>query len=607
MTEIDAKTLDGEIKAIAETEDNRRTRLINVVRKVQLSYGYISSEMVGMIAESLGIERVEVEGVVSFYHFLSDKPVGRYPVYLNTSTISEMMGMADVAAAFEQAAGIKFGQSTDDGLLSLQYTSCIGMNDQEPAALVGGVPFTSLTAQRAREIITALKSGKTPADLVKKYGYGDSNNANELVGSMVNNNLRKRGPVLFGEHQNGAAIRKAVAMTPDEVIEEVKVSRLRGRGGAGFPTGMKWDFCRKASGEKHFVFCNADEGEPGTFTNRVMLTEIPDLVFEGMTVAGYAIGSHKGILYLRQEYLYLLPYLEDVLEKRRAAGLLGKSVAGKDGFDFEIRIQLGAGAYICGEESALINSAEGKRGEPRDRPPFPVVSGYMGQPTLVNNVETLAASARIIDEGGEWFASFGSGESSGTKLLSISGDCKKPGVYELSMGMTVRVALQVVGAEDAVAVQVGGPSGTFIGEHDFDRKICYDDLGTGGAMMVFGPGRDILETVLNFARFFEEESCGWCVPCRVGTRLLRSKIEKIIAGNGTRKDLEEMESWGHTIKSASRCGLGQTAANPELTTLANFRRVYEERITEDEYLTGFDLERAVEDACEATGRTAIHE
>jgi [NiFe] hydrogenase diaphorase moiety large subunit len=607
MTAMDAKTLAGEIKAIAETEDNRRTRLINVVRKVQQSYGHVSQEMVGMIAKALGIERVEVEGVVSFYHFLSDKPVGRFPVYLNTSAISEMMGMAEVATAFEKAAGIKFGETSEDGLFSLQYTSCIGMNDQEPAALVGEVPFTSLTAQSATDIIEAIKSGKKPGELVEKYGLGDGNNANELVRSMVKNNLRKSGPVLFGERENGAAIRKAVTMTPDEVIDQVKASKLRGRGGAGFPTGMKWDFCRKAEGEKHFVFCNADEGEPGTFTNRVMLTEIPDLVFEGMTMAGYAIGSHKGILYLRQEYIYLLDFLEDVLEKRRAAGLLGKNVAGKEGFDFEIRIQLGAGAYICGEESALINSAEGKRGEPRDRPPFPVVSGYMDQPTLVNNVETLAAAARVIEEGGDWFASLGSGESSGTKLLSISGDCKKPGVYELPMGMTIRVALQVVGAEDAVAVQVGGPSGTFVGEESFDRKICYDDLGTGGAMMIFGPGRDILETVSNFARFFEEESCGWCVPCRVGTRLLRTKIDKIMAGHGTRKDLEEMESWGRTIKAASRCGLGQTAANPELTTLANFRRVYEERITEDEYLTGFDLERAVEDACEATGRTAIHE
>jgi [NiFe] hydrogenase diaphorase moiety large subunit len=607
MTEMDPKTLAGEIKAIAATEGNRRTRLINVVRKVQTAYGQVSADMVGMIAEALGIERIEVEGVVSFYHFLSEKPVGKYPIYLNTSAVSEMMGMKDVAAAFEKAAGIKFGQVAGDGVLSLHYTSCIGMSDQEPAALVGGVPITGLSAERAAKIVAGLKAGKTPEKLVEEFGYGDGNNAHPLVRSMVVNNIRKKGQVLFGERENGAAIRKAVTMTPEQVIDEVKQSKLRGRGGAGFPTGMKWDFCRKAKGEKHYVFCNADEGEPGTFTNRVMLTEMPDLVFEGMTLAGYAIGSHKGILYLRQEYIYLLEYLENVLEQRRKDGLLGKNVAGKAGFDFDIRIQLGAGAYICGEESALINSTEGKRGEPRDRPPFPVQSGYNAAPTLVNNVETLSAAARVIENGAQWFAGMGSGESAGTKLLSVSGDCRKPGIYELPMGMTVRVALQVVGAEDAVAVQVGGPSGTFIGEKDFDRKICYDDMGTGGAMMVFGPGRDILQTVLNFAHFFEDESCGWCVPCRVGTRLMRSKLEKILGGNGTAKDLEEMESWGKSIKSSSRCGLGQTAANPELTTLANFRGLYADRIKEDEYLTGFNLEQAVADAFDATGRTEIPE
>jgi [NiFe] hydrogenase diaphorase moiety large subunit len=230
----------------------------------------------------------------------------------------------------------------------------------------------------------------------------------------------------------------------------------------------------------------------------------------------------------------------------------------------------------------------------------------MGNPTLVNNVETLAAAARVVEKGGEWFASHGSGESAGTKLLSISGDCSKPGVYELPMGMPVRLVLQVVGGEDAMAVQVGGPSGTFIGEDDFDRKICYDDLGTGGALMVIGPQRDLLNLVYNFARFFEEESCGWCVPCRVGTPLLRMKIEKIIAGNGTRKDLDELQNWGSIIKSSSRCGLGQTAANPELTTLTNFRGVYEERIKEDEYLTGFNLDKAVQQACEAADRTFVH-
>jgi len=603
MQSVDSKSLAEEIKAIAATEENKQTRLINVVRRVQASYGQVSDQLVDMIADSLDIPRIEVDGVVSFYHFLTSQRTGTYPIYLNNSAIAEMMGFDQVARAFEDAAGISFGETTADGLLSLARTSCIGMSDQEPAALIAGVPFTSLTVEKARIIVEGLKNGKTPQQLVDEFGYGDGNNAHPLVKSMVRNNLIKPGPVLFGEMDRGAGLRKAVSMTPEEVIEEVKLSKLRGRGGAGFPTGMKWDFCRRAAGDRHYVFCNADEGEPGTFKDRVLLTEIPDLVFEGMSVAGYAIGSHKGILYLRQEYQYLVDFLEEVLEKRRSDGLLGKNAAGKSGFDFDIRIQLGSGAYICGEESALINSTEGKRGEPRDRPPFPVQEGYLGKPTLVNNVETLAATARIAEKGGAWYASFGSAPSSGTKLLSVSGDCEQPGIYELPLGMPVRMILSVIGADNAQAVQIGGPSGRCIGEKEFDRKICFDDLSTGGAMIIIGPERDLLKVIHNFSCFFENESCGWCVPCRVGNKLLKNKLEKIMAGNGTRRDLDEIEKWGRIIASTARCGLGQTSPNPILTSLINFRHLYEERLKEDEYLTDFDLSRAVAEACEETGRS----
>ena len=553
MQDLDPKVLAGEIRAIAATEGNKRTRLINVVRKVQSAYGRVSDEMIDLIAGTLDIARIEVEGVVSFYHFLSTRQTGRYPIYLNNSAVSEMMGFKDVAQAFEEAAGIKFGEMTPDGLISLETTSCIGMSDQEPAALVGGKPITGLTHRRAREVVAGLKAGKTPQQIIDEFGYGDGNNANPLVRSMVRNNLRKKGAVLFAETVSGAALKKTVSMTPQQVIEEVKAAKLRGRGGAGFPTGMKWDFCSRAAGTRRYVFCNADEGEPGTFTDRVLLTENPDLVFEGMTVAGYAIGSPKGILYLRQEYEYLLAFLEDVLQKRRAAGLLGKNIAGKTGFDFDIRIQIGAGAYICGEESAMINSTEGKRGEPRDRPPFPCSQGYKDQPTLVNNVETLAAAARIVENGAQWFVDQGTSVSTGTKLLSISGDCARPGVYELSMGITIRMILNVVGANNAQAVQVGGPSGTCIGEKDFDRKVCYDDLSTGGALMIIGPQRDLMSVVHNFMEFFVEESCGWCVPCRVGNPALKDKLEKILDGHGTRKDLDELAAWGKIIvKNASR-------------------------------------------------------
>ena len=248
-------------------------------------------------------------------------------------------------------------------------------------------------------------------------------------------------------------------MRPAEVIRSVKTSRLRGRGGAGFPCGLKWEFTRGAEGERKFVLCNADEGEPGTFKDRVLLTERPDRVFAGMTIAGYAIGAEQGILYLRVEYAYLRPFLEDVLLKRRTDGLLGHSVCGKGGFNFDIRIQMGAGAYICGEETSLISSCEGMRGDPKTRPPFPAQKGYLGCPTVVNNVETLCCVTKILEEGPATFSAFGTEQSSGTKLLSISGDCRRPGVYELPFGVTLRQVLKLAGADDAIAVQISGPSG----------------------------------------------------------------------------------------------------------------------------------------------------
>jgi len=364
---------------------------------------------------------------------------------------------------------------------------------------------------------------------------------------------------------------------------------------------MKWSFCRKAEGT-HYIVCNADEGEPGTFKDRLILTEQADLLFEGMTIGGYAIGATEGLLYLRAEYNYLWPHLEQVLARRRRNGLLGQSICGREDFNFDIRIQLGAGAYVCGEESSLIESLEGKRGAPRDRPPYPVQKGYMDQPTAVNNVETLCAAARVLEKGGEWFTKIGTPESTGTKLLSVSGDCKHPGVYEVDYGITVDQLLDLVGGGDAQAVQVGGPSGQCLAPRDYGRKISFEDIPTGGSIIVFGPKRDLLKQVLSFAEFFAEESCGWCVPCRAGTTLLKMKLEKILDGKGTASDLEELKKLGNTVKTMSRCGLGQTAANPILTTLQNFPALYKQRITNKDFIPYFDIESAFSEYGAVTGR-----
>jgi [NiFe] hydrogenase diaphorase moiety large subunit len=574
--------------------------LLDIIRDVQGRHGRVTDEAVAAIARRLGLSEADVRGAVTFYHFFSLEPRGRAAVYLNDSITSRMKGRAAVAKAFEEEAGCRFGEVSPDGSIGLFPTSCIGMNDQEPSAIVDGTVFTNLTETRAKDIVRGLKAGRAAKELVVEYG--DGANQSELVRAMVANNIRQRGPVLFGEHEPGSALRKMVTMTPEAVIGEIKKANLLGRGGAGFPTGLKWDFCRREKNPPHYVVCNADEGEPGTFKDRVILTELPRLVFEGMAVAGYAVGAEEGVLYLRAEYDYLRPLLESVLDGLRRENLLGKNIAGSE-FRFDIAIKSGAGAYICGEESALLESAEGKRGEPRDRPPFPVQFGYRGRPTTVNNVETLATAARILVQGASWFTALGTAQSAGTKLLSVSGDCARPGVYEVEYGLSVRGLLDMAGASDALAVQIGGPSGTCLAKSGFDRKICFSDLATGGSVIIFGPGRDIFEVVANFMDFFVEESCGWCTPCRAGNVLLKKKFEKVAAGLGSERDLRELEAWGKLVKCTSRCGLGQTSPNPILTTLQNFPELYQAKVRKgDEVITGFDLAAAVKDGCEAAHR-----
>ncbi|MFO7614040.1 MAG: NAD(P)H-dependent oxidoreductase subunit E, partial [Bacteroidales bacterium] len=569
--------------------------------------GFISPEAIQTIARELKMSEKDVEQTASFYHFFHLSPIGKYNVYLNNSAVACMMGRDEIAGIFEKETGMTFNSVTEDGLIGLWDTADIGMNDQEPAAIINDVVFTRLTPSKVRELVAAFRAGKDVRELVTKYG--DGQNSHPKVKAMVHNNLLKKGPVLFSEYEVGMAVRKAANMTAEEVIDEVKKSNLRGRGGAGFPAGLKWEFCRKSRGPVTYLVCNADEGEPGTFKERVILTELPKQLFEGMTVAGYALGAKEGILYLRYEYRYLKDYLELMLQEMRDGNLLGKNIAGKQGFNFDIRIQLGAGAYVCGEESALLESMEGKRGEPRNRPPFPVQKGYLDMPTVINNVETLSAVVKIMVKGADWFKAMGTKESAGTKLLSISGDCKHPGVYEIEWGMTIRELLEMVGGTSVQAVQVGGPSGVCINPTQFHREIAFEDLATGGSMIVIGKQRNLLkDIVVNFMDFFIEESCSSCAPCRSLTVILRNKLQKILDGYGSQTDIKELYDWTKYMKASNRCGLGQTAANPILSTIENFRQLYDDLVVaEEEFVSTFNLEEAVADSCAYVGRVPKYE
>ncbi len=388
---------------------------------------------------------------------------------------------------------------------------------------------------------------------------------------VIEEKIKRTGPVIFSEYQAGEGIRKALSINRQDVLFELKASGLKGRGGAGFPTATKWMLSAAAVADKKFIVCNADEGEPGTFKDRVLLLEYPKLIFDGMVVGGYTIGAKTGIVYLRGEYEFMLEHLESCLEKMRNENLLGKNILGKEGFDFDIKIRFGSGAYVCGEETALIESLEGHRGEPRNRPPYPVNTGYLGYPTVVNNVETLAAIPHIITKGGEWFKQHGTDKSTGSKLFSVSGDCEKPGVYELPWGTKISELLELVGAANTKAVQVGGASGICLPQSQFDRVLAYEDAATGGSIMIFNEKRSMLKVLKNFMEFFVEESCGQCTPCRVGNIKLLEGVERIEKGNYTFAYINTLKELGKTMQVASKCGLGQSSPNSFISILENFK------------------------------------
>ena len=381
----------------------------------------------------------------------------------------------------------------------------------------------------------------------------------------------RKGEVLFSGYKRGESIKKTISTSREDILFEIRESKLKGRGGAGFPTATKWTLVSAAASEEKYIICNADEGEPGTFKDRVLLLEYPELVFDGMVIAGYVIGAKNGILYLRGEYEYMKKSLEEYLDVMRKDNLLGKNILGKNGFDFDIIIRMGSGAYVCGEETALIESLEGNRGEARNRPPFPVTTGFLGKPTTVNNVETLASVTQIIMKGGEWFRIHGTDKSTGSKLFSVSGDCDNPGVYELPWGTKISELLKLVGAKNTKAVQVGGASGICIPKSQFDRTLAYEDATTGGSIIIFNENRNMLKVLKNFMEFFVEESCGQCTPCRIGNVKLLEGVKMIENDDYTFSYINQLKDLGRTMQVSSKCGLGQSSPNSFISIIENFK------------------------------------
>jgi [NiFe] hydrogenase diaphorase moiety large subunit len=576
------------IAAVLARHGHDGTRMMQILRETQEALGWLAPPTLTAIAAGVGWPRARVEGVAGFYGFFHTQPLGAYRILWSDNITDRMLGSAELMQRLCERLWLEPGRVSEDGLVSVDTTSCTGMCDQGPALLVNYRAVTAMTAERVDRMVELIRDRVPVAEWPAEW-------------FAVADNIRRADILLGNAMAPGTALDAALARGAEATLAEIAASQLRGRGGAGFATARKWEACRSASGDEHYVVCNADEGEPGTFKDRVLLTRQPDLVFEGMTVAALIVGARKGFIYLRGEYRYLLEPLESALAARRAAGLLGANLRGS-GRDFDIEVHLGAGAYICGEESALIESLEGKRGVPRSRPPFPVTHGFLGRPTVVNNVETYAAAALVAAQGGEWYRAIGTPGSAGTKILSVSGDCARPGIYEYPFGVNVAQVLEDAGAKNTQAVQISGPSGITLGPDEFSRRIAFEDVPTAGAFMVFDIRRDIFDVVRNFIHFFAHESCGFCTPCRIGTTLLKNLMDKIAGGHGTRQDLNEIFNLNRVLQTTAHCGLGHTAANPLVHTLEKFRPAYERRLRSLEFEPAFDLDAALSQARQMTGR-----
>jgi NADH-quinone oxidoreductase subunit F len=568
----------------------KRSALVPMLLYAQDEFAYISDEMIAEIARRLELPTVSVEETLEYYSMLHRKPVGKFHVQVCTNVACMLRGGTELLDRAKKRLEIGHKETTEDGVFSLEEVECIGACTGAPAMQVNYDFYENLTPVKFDKIIESLDLGRKeePEAVIsgalhprekgeipvisKRWGIADSTKIDVFL-------------------QNGGyqALEKALKqMTPETIIDEVKKSNLRGRGGAGFPTGMKWSFVPKDSPKARYVICNADESEPGTCKDRPLMEMDPHQLIEGMVIAGRAIGSHLGFIYIRGEYRYVLDIVQKALNEAYERGYLGKNILGS-GFDFDLLVHTGAGAYECGEESALMESLEGKRGYPRIKPPFPAVVGLYGCPTIINNVETLSAVPTIILGGGEAYANLGTPKNGGTRLLCVSGHVKKPGIYEIPLGMNMKefiygMAGGITGGKKLKAVIPGGSSCPLLTADEIDLPMDYDSvakagsmLGSGG-MVVMDEDTCMVDMARRIMHFYAHESCGWCIPCREGTTWLRKMLERIHAGFGREQDIDMLSELSKNILGRSFCPLGDAAAMPTISIVQKWRGEFEEHL-----------------------------
>ncbi|MEW6322395.1 MAG: NADH-quinone oxidoreductase subunit NuoF [Acidobacteriota bacterium] len=584
--------------------EHRKSAVLHALYLVQEQQGYISANAARHVAEVIGCTTAEVEDVVSYYVMFHRGPVGTHVLQVCTTLSCALAGAEKVVQALEQTLGIKAGETDPAGLFTIQKMECLGACDRAPVVMVNNDHWhEALQPGQAGAFVDGLRA-RGVASLTGCHlaieGRPESEWTHKTTTPARPAALPDYEPVLtryaftpngftlehYLEHQAGyQGLRKALAMSPDAVIEEVKKSGLRGRGGAGFPTGMKWQFVDKKSPKPKYIVCNADESEPGTFKDHLLMERNPHLLVEGCLIGCYAIGSKAAYIYIRGEFYHLFPVLQKAIDDARKAGYLGTNILGS-GFDCEVYLHRGAGAYEAGEETALLESLEGKRAQPRFKPPFPASHGAWGCPTAVNNVETLCNVPLILTRGADWFAALGPEKNGGPKLFCVSGHVKRPGVFEAPMKVTLRELIfeYAGGVRDGhtlKAVIPGGSSVPVLLPDQLDIPASFDAVAQAGsllgsaAIMVMDDTTDMVWLAENLLHFYRHESCGKCTPCREGTDWLYKLLHRLLAGRGSEKDIGLLESVAANINGKTLCAFGDAAATPVLTTIRHFRGEYE--------------------------------
>jgi NADH-quinone oxidoreductase subunit F len=554
--------------------DGGRAQLLPALWACQDEFGFISEENARIISQRLRVPLADVYGVIEFYTLFYEEPTAETIIRICDNPACTNKGSRETAARLSGLLDTSLGTPTDDGKFLVEHVPCLGLCEHAPAALVGKTAFSQAVPANAEALVA---NTHAPAN---GRLYGDQRPLTQRCGVIDPTSLDD-----YRAHMGFEGFEAALKLEPETIIELIKAAGLKGRGGAAFPTGIKWEGARNAESEPKYVICNADESEPGTFKDRVLLEEDPFSVLEGMLIAAYAIGANYGYMYIRGEYPNAQRIFKDVLAAARQAGYLGDDIQGT-GWAFDIELRSGGGAYICGEETALFESIEGKRGFPRIKPPFPTTYGVFGKPTVINNVETFANVPLILRDGVEAYRKLGTEDSTGPRLFCLSGDVERPGVYEVTAAITLYELLALAGAKNIKAVLLGGAAGHFVTTEQFDVRLTFEDtraagltLGSG-VVMAFDQSRDLRQALVELGHFFAHESCGKCYPCQLGTQRQLEVLHRVAHHQPLPGDVERLTDVGWTMTDASLCGLGQTAASAVLSAIEHWPELFAEELTQ---------------------------